>query len=693
MRTRFRPGKPFRVPAGRRCLRALALPAWLAAAACAQVQTPAPAPTPAGSAPASLPANTEAPRQHPAPAAPVPKPLSAKTLREASDAYLVGARALDSDDLLGAERHFLRATELNPGSREYALALAATREHRLANLIQRAAAERRAGHRAEAEALLLGARDIDPQNPVVRQHFDPKGALLPYPSAELPTPLSTPPDAWSAQRLTEVQSLGGPVTLTPDPGRHDVHARGGAEEILRAVCTAFGISAAFDPSVSTVVSAQPARLDLSGVTFRDALRAGADLTHTFSVPQQPKVLFFARDSPENRTQFEPLIEETLFIPGITPESLTEYANLARNVFNLRTVNAVGSSGGLVLRGDPATLESVNATFADLVQDGAEVLLDLTLYEVDRSRLVNLGVSTPTSVGVFPVAATAENLINANQSLIAQAVANNLLTLTGNPYTDALTELEFLIASGTVNSSQFTNLLGVFGHYGGLPLAGVFLGQGATFNALLNTSDARVLDMVQLRAGNGAESSFRAGTRYPIETGIYNAGVSPALSSAVAGLKINGVSVSSLLGGAAPVSVPQVQFEDLGLNLTVTPEVLRSGDVHLKLDFKVEALGGGSVNTLPILNNRQLTSQITVPPGQTALLASLVTGSEQRAISGLPFLSELPGFEGTDRSKQVATTDLLITLTPHIVRTRRLEIAGRRLLLPQGSNQPGFGGGP
>lgn len=693
MRSRFRPGNPLRLPASRRFLYTFAVPAWLAAAACTlaptsmEAQTPTSAP--AGSAPASLPANTEAPRQHAAPTAAVPRPLSTKTLREAGDAYLGGARALNGNDLAGAERHFLRATELNPGSREYALALAATREQRLANLIQRAAAARRAGHRAEAETMLLQARDIDPQNPVVRQHFDPRGELLPYPSADLVAPA----DAWSAQRLTEVQSLGGPVALTPDPSRRDVHARGGAEEILRAVCTTFGVSAAFDASVSAVVSAQPARLDLTGVTFREALRAASDLTHTFSVPQQPKVLFFARDSPENRAQFEPLIEETLFIPGITPESLTEYANLARNVFNLRTVNAVGSSGGLVLRGDPATLESVNATFADLVQDGAEVLLDLTLYEVDRSRLVNLGVSTPTSVGVFPVAATAENLINANQSLIAQAVANNLLTLTGNPYTDALTELEFLIASGTVNSAQFTNLLGVFGHYGGLPLAGVFLGGGATFNALLNTSDARVLDMVQIRAGNGAQSSFRAGTRYPIETGVYSSGVSPALSSAVAGLSINGVSVASLLGGAAPVSVPQVQFEDLGLNLTVTPEVLRSGDVHLKLDFKVEALGSGTVNSLPILNNRQLTSQITVPPGQTALLASLVTGSEQRAINGLPFLSELPGFEGTDKSKQVATTDLLITLTPHIVRTRRLEIAGRRLLLPQGSNQPGFGGGP
>ena len=642
--------------------------------------------SPAANAPASVPANAEAPRRPAAPAAINLKLPSPKVLREAEDTYLRGARALDHNDLLSAERDFLRATELNPQNRDYALALDVTREHRLTGLIQQAAAAQHAGRPAEADSLLVQARALDPQNPVVRQHFDPEGDLLP---AVLPSPLET----MKAARAVQTESLGGPTLLTPDPGARTVHARGGPEQLLRTVCGTFGISAGFDPSVSAVNSSQPLRLDLENVTFREALRAGQDLTHTFSTPQQPKVLFFARDTPENRAQFEPLVEETLFMPGVTSESLTEYANLARNVFNLRTVNAIGSSGGLVLRGDPNTLESVNATFADLIDGDADVLLDLTLYEVDRSRLVNLGVSTPSSVGAFPVAATAQNLINANQSVISQAVANNLITLTGNSYTDALTELEFLIASGTVSSSQFTNLLGVVGHYAGLPLVGVYLGQGATFNALLNTSDSRVLDMVQLRADAGSEASFRAGTRYPIETGIYSSSVSSSTAAALAGVTINGVSVSSLLSGATSSSVPQIQYEDLGITLKATPEVLRSGDIHLKLDFKIEALGSGTINTLPVLNNRQLTSQITVPPGQTALLASLVSISEQRAVDGLPFLSELPGFQGTDKSKDATTTELLITLTPHIVRKRTMQIASKRLLLPQGSNQPGFGGGP
>ena len=60
---------------------------------------------------------------------------------------------------------------------------------------------------------------------------------------------------------------------------------------------------------------------------------------------------------------------------------------------------------------------------------------------------------------------------------------------------------------------------------------------------------------------------------------------------------------------------------------------------------------GSVNNIPVLNNRQLTSIATVPVGQTALLASEVSSSEMRNVQGLPGLSELPGFQSTTNDEQ------------------------------------------
>lgn len=623
---------------------------------------------------AATPAGADAPVPMRSPTTRTESDLSPKLLREADDAFLKGARALDRKDFAEAEQDFARAVKLNPRNRDYAISFAVTREHRLTDLVQRAAQARKLGHSQEAEKLLLQAREIDPQNAVVLQHFSPDGTLAPAPW--------TTPDAAAGD--TGGMVLAGPVQMTPTPGLHSFHLRTNASDLLTQVCRAYGISARIvnPPNAGAVI-----RFDLENVDFGQALHAAETMTHTFGVPLQPKEVLISLDTQENRAQYQPLVEETLYLPGTSAADLTEYANLARNVFNLRVVNAVSNSGSLVLRGDENTLTDVNATFADLVDGGSDVLLDLTLYEVDKSRINNIGVQLPQSIGGFPIAATAASLITQNQSLITQAVANNLITLTGNAYTDALTELEFLLASGSVSSSQFTNLLGVFGHYGGLPLAGVFLGSSTTLNGSLNSSDVRLLDAVQLRIGDKQDGQFRAGTRYPIETGIYSSGVSSGISSAVAGLNINGTSVGSLLSqylGSSSVAVPQIQYEDLGLTLKATPQVLRTGEITVKLDLKIEALGAGSINTLPVLNNRQLTSTVTIPRGKSAMLVSAVSTSELRALSGLPFLNELPGFLSTNKDVEKDTSELVIALTPHVVRNKNFHITSRRLLLADGN---------
>jgi type II secretory pathway component GspD/PulD (secretin) len=278
-------------------------------------------------------------------------------------------------------------------------------------------------------------------------------------------------------------------------------------------------------------------------------------------------------------------------------------------------------------------------------------------------------------------------VSANQSVINQAIASGIIKLSGNSVTDLITEVGFLIASGTVTSLQYSNLLGIFGN--GLSLAGLYVGSGSTFNLLLNSSDVRTLDAIQLRAGNNQKSTFRAGERYPIVTSTYTSGISNSLASSVSGLNINGTNVGSLLQqylGTTSVTIPQVQFEDLGLTLEVTPVIQADGAVRLPLNLKIESLAGGSNENIPILNSRQLSSTVTIPAGQTALLASEVSSSETRDIQGIPGLSEIPGFQSTtNENKQVSTGELLITITPHLVRENRLRIASRPLLLPYNPN--------
>jgi general secretion pathway protein D len=642
------------------CIAGLGLSALLCAGAYAQDASSSPASTPAGTL-AARPTTPAAPSTAKRP------PISEKQARQADDAYLEGARHIEHNDLAAAEQSFAKAVELNPEKQEYVLSLAVTREHRVSELVQSAAKARLMGDDQRAASLLAEAKAIDPGNNIVTQHFDfdttPQPRVID--SSHLPGGHAG-------------ASFGGPIELQPASGNKSFHQHGSAQDVIRAVYSAFGITVTFDDSFT---SNTQIKFDLDNVNFADATRVLKEMTHVFVVAVQPQAALVAKDIAENRDRLIPQIEETIYMPGVSSEEMTELANVARNVFDLKNVTASPTAGDILIRGDEGTLRLLNATYADLLDGGSDVLLDIHLYEVQKSNTKNVGAQLPTSIGAFPVASEAQSLISQNQSLIQEAIAAGLLVLTGNPGKDALAELELLIASGTVNASQFTNLLGVLGHFSGLPLAGVFLGSNTSLNLSLNASDARTLDDIQVRANDNQPVNFRAGTRYPITTSTYSsAGAASGLPSSLAGINVGGTNLSSLLSqfGGSTVTIPQIQYEDLGITVKTTPRILRSGDVRLTLELKIEALGTGSNDGIPILTSRSLTSTITVPAGKEALLASEISRDESRSMSGIPGLNEIPGFQGTNEDKEVDTDELLITITPHIVRAGDMRIASKRL---------------
>lgn len=589
--------------------------------------------------------------------------VSARHSRAADDAYLAGARQLAHNDPAAAEHSFARALELDPGKPEYALSLAVAKEHHVSALVQQAAKARLLGNKAEADRLFAQALALDPDNVIVTQHLS-EGQFSAAPV----------PDASTAS--DEIAKLGGPIHVQPTAGTHSFHSRGDAQSVLREIYTAFGIKSAFDSSISS----QNVRFDLDDADFATATRILLSMTHTFATPLDEHSVLLAKDTEDNRNRLEPLVEETFYVPGLPVEQLTELGNVAKNIFDLKQVFVQASGNRIVMRGNEDAMKLINVTFADMLDGGAEIVLEVHIYELDKTHTRNIGARLPSSASAFSIAAEAQQLVSANQSLIQQAIAAGFLVLSGSPLNMLEQELGFLVASGTVNVAQVSNLLGIFG--GGLTLGGLFLGSGSSFNLLLNSSDVRLLDDVQMRVSDRQTGIFRTGTRYPVTTSTFSSNVSSSLASALSGVRIGGTSAAALLAqlaGGSTATVPQVQYEDLGLTLKATPQAMKSGHVHVHLDLKIEALGASSLNGIPVLNSRQLTSDVTVPVGGTALLASEVSNLEQHSIEGVPGLSEIPGFQGTDRLVEKDTGELLITITPRIVRKRSAIVASRRLL--------------
>jgi Flp pilus assembly secretin CpaC len=585
----------------------------------------------------------------------------------AEDAYLTGARMLDRNDLAGAEIQFDKAVKLNRSNSDYANAYAITHQRHITELVQESGKARLLGQNEKAETLLAEARLLDPQNNIVGQGPDP-GALpkLFHPKIE----------PW----IREGPAIAGPITLLPDPTPRSFHLRADEQDVIRQVLSSYGITAAFDESVQR----QNLRFDLDASPYQQAVPILLGIAHLFAVPLDAKSVLIAKDTPENRQRFEHQLQETIYIPGMTNEQMDEFGNVVRNVFDVKQLTVDKSAGTLVIRAPQETLSYVNLTLADLIDGGSEVMIELKLYAVDRTNQRNIGAQLPQQIGLYNVSAAATNLVNANQSLVNQAIAQGLIPAGSSNITIALA----LIASGLVQSTLLSNTIGFFG--GGLTATGVTINQNPTFNLALTASDTRALNDIQIRIGDRQAATFRIGQRYPITTATYST-ASPAQTSALSNISVNGVPAANLLNAAvgSPITIPQIQYEDLGLTLKATPIVLPSGDIKMHLDLKIEALAGGTVNNIPILNSQQFVSDVTVPDGDTAVMVSSLTKSESASISGYPGLADLPGFQ-TATADKITTTDsseLLLLVTPHVTRRRTNVTAGPRIAinLPQPSS--------
>ncbi len=578
----------------------------------------------------------------------------------AEDAYLAGARLLEHNDLTNAEIQFDKAVKLDPSNNDYAMAYSITHERHVTELVKESGKARLLGQNVKAETLLAEARLLDPQNSIVSQSGAP---------GELPKLFHPKIEPW----IREGPAIAGPVTLLPDPGSKSFHLRSDEQDVIRQVLSGYGVRAILDESVQR----QNIRFDLDDSPYDQAVPILLDMTHLFAVPLDAKSVLIAKDSPENRQRFERQLQETIYIPGMTNEQMDELGNVVRNVFDVKQLTVDKSAGTLVLRAPQETITYVNLTLADLIDGGSEVMIELKLYAVDKTNQRNIGAQLPQQIGLYNVASAARDLVNANQSLVNQAIAQGLIPAGSSNITIALA----LIASGLVQSTLLSNTLGFFG--GGITQTGITVNQNFTYNLALTASETQALNDIQLRVGDRQPATFRIGERYPITTATYST-ASPAQTSALAGVSINGVSAASLLNAAvgSPITIPQIQYEDLGLTLKATPMVQRSGAIKMHLDLKIEALTGGAINAIPILNSQQFASDVTVDDGDTAVMVSSLTKSESASISGYPGLATLPGFQQAtaDTTTMVNSSNLILLITPHVTRRRTNLTAGPRIAI-------------
>ncbi len=573
----------------------------------------------------------------PTPKRPVP---SAKQSAEARVFFRKGTEALRDKNSAKAIELFGKAHKLDPDNAPYLAAYDIAQQQLIKKMLLEASSDQKAGKTDHAVSKLQEALKIDPDNPYVAEH------LQSFHTQQVPAVVETAPMP---------SFSGGIIELNPTPNRATFHLHADEQKIIQHVFQAYGVTAIFDDSVPT----KDIRLDLSNVPFDVASDAVQLSTDTFLVPLDPQRVLVAKNTKENRLKFERLLLETIYLPGLTPKEMADPANLVKTLFDVKQVSVRPNNGTLSIRAPEDTLQAINATISRLFIEKPEVMLDVRVYQINDSRLETLGVTFPQQFTVFNVESQLSSIISSNQATITQLISSGLV----NPG-DLAAIAALLVGLGLANGSVLNQPFALFGN--GLTLSGLQFGT-TTANATLSIANTRELDHIQLRAEDSQEETFKLGSRYPVITQSYSAGTqTPTAFTGVASL-LSGSTGTQLSANNPLATAPTVQYEDLGLTVKAKATILHDNNVEMNLQIKIAALAGSTVNGIPAINNRSFTTSIQVHDGGSALVTSTVSQSESKSLTGIPGLSELPGFGWTaSPTTQVTVGDIMIVITPHVV---------------------------
>jgi len=573
-------------------------------------------------------------------AAPPPVPLgtpilpavSKKQAEEAKKQFQAGVKLKTEGDLDAAFGKFSSASELDPTKLDYITAREFTRQELAYQALQRGNEAMLLNNDIVAMAEFRRALDYDPTNTFALQRL--RDAV---------------PEPDTPARPVSVVETSAPIELQPTPGHHDFHFRGDSRSMLTDVARTYGIKTQFDDSVLQ----KRVHFDIQDVNFATAINAAMAVTKTFWVPLSPTQVYFLADNVENRRNFERLGLRTFLVPELSDQQLSEMSNSLRVLLNLRYISVDKSASTISIRAELPLLDAADKLIQSLAGGRAEVLIDLSIFAVSTNLSRSLGTALPTQFTMFNISpaliaglgAGATNLINQLISSGGINAANSsaisgLLAQLQNSTTSSVLSQPFVTVGGGVT---------LFGLNAG--------GVGVTPTFSLNTSDIKNLEHLILRASHTDPAVAKIGERYP----VINATFAPIANSPA---------IASVIGNQSFIApFPSFNFEDLGLNLKATPYVHGNSDVTLKLELQLRSLGTQNVNGIPIINNREYNGQITVKDGESSVVTGLIDMNDSRAINGYPFLGNVPGlnYAATVHNKNVSEDELLVIITPHIVR--------------------------
>jgi len=539
-----------------------------------------------------------------------------------------GLAAIERGDYEAGVAQLNQAVTRDPANMAYRLDFEARRESAVQSLIAAGDNARRAGQLDAAAALYRRVLAIDPSNDRARhglegiegdrrhggaleaahKEFDAKD----YDAAEskVRAVLQEDPGYVPAQELAAAINVArGPITVAPrlqtrENRKVTLQLRDAPTKMVFEVLQReTGINSILDKDVKSDTKTS---IFVQDVPVEEAIDLVLDQNQLARQILADNMVMIYPNTAAKQKDYEQQIVRTFYLTNATPKDVE---GMLKSVLAAKTLFIDERSNVLVMRDTPDAVRMAEKLVASVDVAEPEVMLELEVLEISRSRVQDLGIQYPGSatLSLSPLGAATTGT-TAGQMVLSDLSHQNSHTIGFNP------------------------------------------APAVTVNAMKQAGLVNTLASPRIRARNKEKAKILIGQREPVITN----------------------SVTPTAAGA-PVVTGSVQYLDVGLTLEVQPTIYLDTDVAVKISLEVSSIlkqvTTASGTIAYEIGTRNANTLLRLKDGETQILAGLIQDTDTRNFSSIPGLGDIPilrhlfGEHHLDREK----TEIVLSITPRIIR--------------------------
>lgn len=378
--------------------------------------------------------------------------------------------------------------------------------------------------------------------------------------------------------------------------------------------------------------------------FDEALNLILTTNQLFAKRVGPDRLLVIPDTKQKREQFDDLQIRTFYLSNAKAKDI---ANLLRTILETKRVYVNEPLNTVVIRDEPAKVTLAEQIILANDRSDSEVLFEVEVLEVNRKNTQNLGLqfAKEAGFGIFPPNFDAED-----PGRLLKGAFNTLAT------SWTFEELTSIGQSSYLFRFPSSILLNFF----------------------KQESQAKTLASPKLRVLNNQKASINVGDKQPILLSTTN--VLPGQAAT----------------GAVPTTstVTSIEFKDTGIKLTVEPTIHLNNTISLRLQIEVTRVGAKEIlQVSPLITQfkfgtRTADTALNMRDGETVVLGGLISEEDSKTRDAVPGVDDVPvlGDLLSNTNKEKVTTEVILVITPHIVRSVQPQQLAKQTLWSGTANQ-------